>query len=208
MMEFYQFHAAPSGLKKISVLGRWIQAVSGFVFLGSGFNTLFSAAPPWRPVLIPLIGGGFCLCGIIAIALALVSPEKFHSWRNLHRFARISFLFLLGFAGLTLFVEKKDLLGIIPLVFLLVGSILLWIEKQSKQEIQIKFNEKGMYYDNGYHSRFQPWSSFNNVILRNNLLTLDLKNNQVIQVEVLEESSMKGETLFCQYCALFLSQDK
>lgn len=45
-----------------------------------------------------------------------------------------------------------------------------------------------------------PWNDFSNIILKDNLLTLDFKNNKVLQLE-LEENTAIDENAFNDFCA-------
>lgn len=45
-----------------------------------------------------------------------------------------------------------------------------------------------------------PWMEMDNVILKDNLLTIDFKTNKIIQVEILENSTMVDETEFNLFC--------
>ena len=45
-----------------------------------------------------------------------------------------------------------------------------------------------------------PWSEMENVILKDNLLTIDFKTNKIIQVEILETERMVDEAEFNLFC--------
>ena len=55
-----------------------------------------------------------------------------------------------------------------------------------------------------FSNKLYEWQSFNNIILKDNLLTLDFKNNKVLQLEI-EEGPM-DENAFNDFCALHLIQ--
>lgn len=62
-------------------------------------------------------------------------------------------------------------------------NILLFIfSYQSSQQVAFIFSEKHITKD-GFFSKIYEWASLNNVILKDNILTLDFKNNKVLQVE-------------------------
>jgi hypothetical protein len=49
------------------------------------------------------------------------------------------------------------------------------------------------------------WAAIENVVLKDNLLSIDFKNNQLIQVEIANESAPVDEKNFNQFCKLQLS---
>ncbi|GAC1384828.1 MAG: hypothetical protein NVSMB45_13100 [Ginsengibacter sp.] len=62
-------------------------------------------------------------------------------------------------------------------------NILLFIfSYQSSQQVSFIFSEKHIIKD-GFFSKVYEWEGFNNVILKDNILTLDFNNNKVLQVE-------------------------
>lgn len=50
-----------------------------------------------------------------------------------------------------------------------------------------------------------PWTAMENVILKDNLLTVDFKTNKIMQVEILENNRMVDETEFNLFCKERLS---
>ncbi|MEO7307279.1 MAG: hypothetical protein ABIW15_07485 [Ferruginibacter sp.] len=45
-----------------------------------------------------------------------------------------------------------------------------------------------------------PWSEMDNVILKDNLLTIDFKTNKIIQVEIVESARVVDEAEFNRFC--------
>jgi hypothetical protein len=45
-----------------------------------------------------------------------------------------------------------------------------------------------------------PWAEMDNVILKDNLLTIDFKSNKIIQVEIVEPARGVDETEFNLFC--------
>jgi hypothetical protein len=51
-----------------------------------------------------------------------------------------------------------------------------------------------------------PWIEMDNVVLKDNLLTIDFKTNKIIQVEIVENSKIVDETEFNLFCKKCMSQ--
>lgn len=51
-----------------------------------------------------------------------------------------------------------------------------------------------------------PWAAMENVLLKDNLLTIDFKTNKIIQVEIVENNRMTDETEFNLFCKDHISR--
>ncbi len=74
------------------------------------------------------------------------------------------------------------------------------------QKLQIVFTSEKVMKLN-FPEKEYLWNTFNNVILKDNILTLDLKNNHLIQAEV-EEPKNIDEKKFNQFAKAQLNQEK
>lgn len=90
-------------------------------------------------------------------------------------------------------------------ILLLVAAL---IEKRTRAKREIGFSDAGIQF-NFNKQRKIKWTDLNNVVLRDDLLTIDLKNNTIIQVEVDDEEDEEyevGEDEFNTYCIKQLSK--
>jgi hypothetical protein len=82
----------------------------------------------------------------------------------------------------------------IPFVFFAL------LEAQAKYPLEIGFYEGGIVLNVLFKKKW-PWSNLQSVILKDGLLTLDFKNNTVIQKEVLDDEEPDApEDEFNDYC--------
>jgi hypothetical protein len=83
----------------------------------------------------------------------------------------------------------------------LIFGILAFLEHQSKRPLEIGFDRDRVVINTLLQQRLD-WSVFNNVILKDGLLTLDFKNNRLFQKEVAEEEEEDDvdEEEFNAYC--------
>jgi hypothetical protein len=91
--------------------------------------------------------------------------------------------------------------------FLSVPFFLLgFLEAQAKHPLEIGFTSDHIVI-NSLFRRIYPWSAFNNVILKDGLLTLDFKDNRLIQKEAEEDDDPDaGEDEFNEFCRHRLAQ--
>ena len=69
----------------------------------------------------------------------------------------------------------------------------------------VLFNDEGVHLTRVFKTVIFPWAGMENVILKDNLLTIDFKTNKIIQVEIVESSRMVDETEFNQFCNMQMS---
>ncbi|MBC7903424.1 MAG: hypothetical protein H7Y27_08370 [Gemmatimonadaceae bacterium] len=79
--------------------------------------------------------------------------------------------------------------------FLLMGLI----EKQAKFPLEVGFSDDKVVINSLIRRRYS-WTEFNNVMLRDDLLTLDFKNNRLFQRETVDEESDVEVDDFNEYC--------
>ena len=78
--------------------------------------------------------------------------------------------------------------------------LLSFLEYQAKYPLEVGFTNREVTINNLFKRKF-PWSDFNNVILKDGLLTLDFKNNTLFQKEALEDPDGEAdEEEFNDYC--------
>jgi hypothetical protein len=81
-----------------------------------------------------------------------------------------------------------------------VFVLLAFLEYQAKYPLEIGFTPDKIVI-NSLLRKSYPWSAFNNVLLKDGLLTLDFKNNRLLQKEVDEdEDGDADEEEFNDYC--------
>ena len=105
---------------------------------------------------------------------------------------------LLALAAVLLFSSTHSVGFSLVLVLVAIMSSLL-----DKKPLII-VDTKGVSIQRVLGIKIYPWSQFNNIILKDNLLTLDFKNNQLLQLEPDSTASI-NEQRFNDFCESFLS---
>lgn len=74
------------------------------------------------------------------------------------------------------------------------------LETQAKYPLEIGFHAGGVVFNSLFKKKY-PWASLQSVILKEGLLTLDFKDNTLIQKEVLDDEDPDAEEdEFNEYC--------
>ncbi len=77
-------------------------------------------------------------------------------------------------------------------------------ERQAKKPLEIGFADTGIAINSFIKRRYQ-WTDLTNIILKDGLLTLDFKNNRLLQKETISGIRELPENLFNDYCRKQLS---
>lgn len=83
----------------------------------------------------------------------------------------------------------------LSIFFVIMGLI----ERQAKKNLEIGFSSHSIVF-NSFPRKIYKWKDFSNIILRDNLLTLDFLNNKIFQRETIDEESDCDENEFNDYC--------
>jgi hypothetical protein len=83
----------------------------------------------------------------------------------------------------------------------LIFGLLAFLEHQTRRPLEIGFDRDRVVINTLIRQR-HDWSAFNNIILRDGLLTLDFKNNRLLQREIADddEDDDVDEEEFNAYC--------
>lgn len=83
----------------------------------------------------------------------------------------------------------------LSIVFLLAAIL----EKPVKVQPEYAFDDDNIVY-NSFPQKSYPWNEIQNVVLKDGILTIDFKNNKIVQRAVNDEVSKQVETEFNDYC--------
>jgi hypothetical protein len=156
-------------------------AVIAIVYLAYRF-----AATPFLEV--------YTMAGLVIILLLLALLYAIKEKRKKPFATPGSFLF---FAGLLILFNKQTQWVEVLFAFGLI--VLSALEEKAKANLEIGFSTQFILFDNLLKKKYQ-WKDFNNIVLKDNLLTLDFKNNKIFQRETIDEESDCDEEEFNEFC--------
>lgn len=88
--------------------------------------------------------------------------------------------------------------GIIAvIIFALVYLVVVMLQGK---KTTVLFSEEGVHLTRVFKTVVFPWAALDNVILKDNLLTIDFKTNKIIQVEIAEPNKALDEMEFNLFC--------
>ncbi|MGF2411107.1 MAG: hypothetical protein ACQUYJ_02205, partial [Ferruginibacter sp.] len=83
---------------------------------------------------------------------------------------------------------------------IVVAAVIVFAFVVLKTKSAAVFSEQAVAVKRSLFTKEYQWSELENVVLKDNWLSIDLKNNHLIQVEVAAESTAADETAFNGFC--------
>ncbi|NLR58484.1 hypothetical protein HGH93_10260 [Chitinophaga polysaccharea] len=157
-----------------------MHGLTGILFLFNAIGVYRSPQPNWFLVFF------FLVVGIACIGFPFMM-KKFKKFTEANTVARMIEAFIC-FTGSLYFLSH--LYPVTALLLFAVGSCMAyvgWMEYKIFQPSYVTMDNTGITLPTLFSKRLVGWNELNNVILRNDLLTIDYKNNRILQLEVLDE---------------------
>lgn len=110
----------------------------------------------------------------------------------------VSKMVLLLLAALILFFATHSIT--FALILLMYGYLIKFLYRKSS----VLINNQIIKIDKLLFSPSYKWSDFSNIILKDNLLTLDFRNNKLLQLDINEEKTDVDQEEFNAFCAAHL----
>ncbi|MBL7703184.1 MAG: hypothetical protein JNM14_13105 [Ferruginibacter sp.] len=88
--------------------------------------------------------------------------------------------------------------GVFALLIFAVIFIMVTVVKGKRTTVQFYYD--GIHLTRVFKTVLFPWAAMENVVLKDNLLTMDFKTNKIIQVEIVEQAKAVDETEFNLFC--------
>jgi hypothetical protein len=145
----------------------------------------------------------------VAIAILFISFFKKHTFLNLqqNQLFRILEAAFITMAALHFFKYNFTITGVGFLITAVLILFMLMIENQILGGFTIAINDAGVIRNMGLQKKTITWAEIQNVILRDGILTIDLKNNYLMQSKVKNEMTEQEIFSFNNYCTEKLIKD-
>jgi hypothetical protein len=155
----------------------------GLLFLLNGIGIYKSPVPNWSMAVF------FLVLGFASIVFPFFM-KRFSNIQAANSLTRMIQAFTC-FTGCLFFLENKEpLIGLLLLLTGVASAYIGYAEYKIFQPAFARIDMMGITLPTTFSERLIGWNQLNNVILRDDLLTLDFKNNKVMQLEVLDETGL------------------
>lgn len=155
----------------------------GILFLLNGIGIYKGGSPNWSMTTF------FFLLGLASIAFPFVM-KRFSNIQSANSLTRMVQSFTC-FTGCLYFLSHMEpMIGFLLLATGIASAYIGWAEYKIFQPSFARIDITGITLPTTFSERLIGWNQLNNVILRDDLLTLDFKNNKILQLEVLDETGL------------------
>lgn len=181
--------ATPSRIRLLPVM----HGLTGILFLFNAIGIYHSATPNWA------LTGLFILLGLASVVFPFVI-RRYRKFPAANAIARLLQVFVCLTGSLYFLSHMQPVGGLLLFVVGLGLAYIGWAEYKVFQPVYVKADTTGITVPTAFSARLIGWNQLNNVILRNDLLTLDFKNNKVLQLDVLDEIAPETREAFNNFC--------
>lgn len=98
-------------------------------------------------------------------------------------------------ASLLLFIATRSLS--FSLVLICYGYLTRFLNKVPT----VSISNEGLEINKTFSKPFYQWQAFNNIVLKDSILTIDFKNNRLMQLTIDESGIQVDEKYFNEFCA-------
>ncbi|MBV8251661.1 MAG: hypothetical protein JO154_03565 [Chitinophaga sp.] len=170
-----------------------MHGVVGVLFLVNALGIYRGAQPNW-----------FLASFFVAVGLAsLVFPftaRKFRNFPAANTMARIVQVFVC-MTGSLYFLSHLAPMAALMLIIVGAGlAYIAWSEYKVFQPAFLRLDQTGISVPTAFATKVIGWNELNNVILRNDLLTLDFKTNKVVQLDLVELPAQEERDALNAFC--------
>lgn len=158
-----------------------MHGLAGILFLMNGIGVYNSPSPNWSMAIF------FILLGLGCLVFPFVM-KRFRNIQSANSLARMVQAFVSLTGCLYFLSHMQPLIGALLFATGVASAYIGWAEYKIFQPCFVKIDMMGVLLPGTFSDKLIGWNQLNNVILRNDLLTIDFKNNKVLQLEVLDET--------------------
>jgi hypothetical protein len=169
------------------VAGLFLLANTAEYYKESGFKNFFSVLPMLLVGLVSLIYGLF--------RKKLDPAASFNHWIRVSQFLMFSIL------GVLMLQSKIEFRNISLLLWAAICIMLLFTERKIFHDAFLLFSKNNITIPGYFSNKVIPWSVIENIVVRQDFVTIYYPGNRYMQYEMLTEvtdTDIKTINLFCQ----------
>lgn len=175
---------------------RLIHLLAGFLMLANAWGDFNQPTPSLFFTVVQIAGA------LLTIVFALAGKKLFQLHKSTHRLFRLMEAIIFVYAAWYFFeVMNLRMMGFLQIVAAIGLLLLFSTEKNIFSPTAVTIDEKGITTPGNRKNRFMPWSSIDNILIKNDFVSVNTKQNHFIQFEtgsILSELQMDEMNAFCR----------
>jgi hypothetical protein len=176
---------------------RLIHLLAGFLMIANAWGNFNQPTPNLLFVVVQIA------VALMVILYAFAGNKFFSSIKNAHRLFRLIEALVFLYAAWYFFkLMNLQLMGLLQILAAL-GLFLLFItERKIFSPASVLIYEKGIETPGNMNNRFIPWADVENMIIKNDFISINTTKNQFLQYEtgiILSELQMDEMNEFCRH---------
>jgi hypothetical protein len=181
--------------KKQKKAARLLHLLAGFLMIANAWGDFKQPSPNLVFVVVQVAGA------ILAILFAFAGKKMFvnHGFANsMFRLAEAAILF---YASSYFFGMNLSMMGMLQIVAGIGLLLLFFTERKIFTDCFVRIEDKGVYTPNNLKDRLIEWKDVDNMLIKNDFVSINTKQNQFIQYEtgvMLSELQMDEMNAFCR----------
>lgn len=138
---------------------------------------------------------------LLTLLFALMGKRMFSNLAGMNGIFRMAEAAILFYAAWYFFGMNLTLMGMLQMVGGIGLLLLFFTERKIFSACNVRIEEKGIYTPNNLGDRLIEWKDIDNMLIKNDFISINTKQNQFIQYEtgvVLSELQMDEMNAYCR----------
>lgn len=195
MMASYKIPILFEPFQKQKKAARLLHLLAGFLMIANAWGDFKQPTPHLVFVVIQVAGA------ILAILFALTGKTLFPNRSAANGLFRLAEAAILFYAASYFFGMNLTFMGMLQIVGGLGLLLLFFTERKIFADCFVTIDEKGVHTPNNIKDRLIEWKDIDNMLIKNDFVSINTKQNQFIQYEtdvMLSELQMDEMNEFCR----------
>jgi hypothetical protein len=174
---------------------RLLHLLAGFLMIANAWGDFKQPSPNLIFVVVQIAGALLC------IAFALAGKRMFSNHTSANGFFRLAEAAILFYAASYFFNMNLSLMGMLQVLGAAGLLLLFFTERKIFSACFVRIEDKGVYTPNNMGDRLIEWKDIDNMLIKNDFVSINTRQNQFIQYEigaVLSELQMDEINAFCR----------
>lgn len=174
---------------------RLLHLLAGFLMVANAWGDFKQPTPNLLFVVVQIA------CALLTLFFALMGKRMFSNLTGINGIFRLAEAAVLFYAAWYFLGMNLTLMGMLQMVGGIGLLLLFFTERKIFTACHVRIEEKGIYTPNNLGDRLIEWKDIELMLIKNDFISINTKQNQFIQYEtgvVLSEMQMDEMNAYCR----------